>query len=86
LRFAVTELSQAGVDHLKKMKRLHTLHFVDATDIMDNIIPNYMIAVAGEVPSLRKLNSVICGRNHNQFIEELAEKYPQKQLLIKRLT
>jgi hypothetical protein len=45
----IKELSQAGVEHLKNMKRLHTLEFV-VYNLAHNI--DCIIKVAGEVPSL----------------------------------
>jgi hypothetical protein len=83
LSIAVTELSQAGVDHLINMKRLHTLDFVD---YRGGHFPHLIVKVAGEVPSLRNFGFRSAGdSNQNYFIEEFTEKYPKKELLLNSL-
>jgi hypothetical protein len=77
----VTEFSQASVDHLKKMKRLHTLVIVN---IKHTCYLDLIITIAGEVPNLRKFDFRPNG-DCNKFIEEFAEKYPQKNLLVESL-
>jgi hypothetical protein len=88
MRIAVTALSPAGVDHLRNMKRLHTLDLLlvefPKVQQSDLLIPDFIVAVAGEVPSLRNF-AFICDYIHNQFIEDFAQKYPQKQLLVNKL-
>jgi hypothetical protein len=88
MRIAVTALSPAGVDHLRNMKRLHTLDLLlvefPKVQQSDRLIPDFIVAVAGEVPSLRNF-AFICDYIHNQFIEDFAQKYPQKQLLVNKL-
>jgi hypothetical protein len=79
----VTKLSQAGVDHLKNMKRLHTLDIFD-DDYTKSRNLDFIIMVAGEVPSLRKFGFGAHGSSDNQFIEEFAEKYIQKELVVNR--
>jgi hypothetical protein len=87
----VTELSPDGVEHLKSMKRLHTLEFVDVPyyeDPSDTEVPDFIISVAGEVPNLRNF-AFTYGNDkkiHNQFIEKFGDDYPQKQLLVNNLT
>jgi hypothetical protein len=81
----VSELSQAGVDHLKNMKRLHTLQFYGAPFRSVRITqrtPDFIISVAGEVPSLCFFTFSACGRNQNDVLEKFAEKYSSKELLI----
>lgn len=80
----MNKLSQAGVNHLINMKKLHTLHFVDIFIKNSNHIPEFIIAVAGEVPSLRNMD-FRHAKNHNQFIEEFGEKYPNKKLMVKKI-
>jgi hypothetical protein len=90
----LSELSQAGVDHLKNMKRLHTLQFFE-TDYKSlrtaERTPDFIIALAGEVPSLRHFTfPMSCGSNQNDFMndffEKFAEKYPGKELLMDDIT
>jgi hypothetical protein len=71
------------VGHLVKMKRLHTLEFVDPSDSYShNNNHNLFISVAGEVPSLQNFAFYLSTNHQNQFIEGFAEKYPQKELQV----
>jgi hypothetical protein len=72
------------VGHLIKMKRLHTLEFVGYSDSYSQDYNHELfVSVAGEVPSLRNFGFIsLLGHHHNQFIEGLAEKYPQKELVV----
>jgi hypothetical protein len=79
LSIAVSNLSQAGVEHLINMKRLHTLEMVTINWV--NYNPDIFLTVAGNVPSLRNF-SHRSSINENQFVEEFGEKYPQKELVI----
>jgi hypothetical protein len=86
LDVAVTPLTKAGVGHLIKMKRLHTLDFVYAPDSCHrNHNPDFIVTVAGEVPSLRNFGFRADG-HQNHFIQEFGKKYPRKQLLVDYLT
>jgi hypothetical protein len=73
------ELSQAGVGHLIKMEKLHTL------DLGLTRCLNSIINVAGEVPSLRNL-TFDNGENQNEFIDAFGLKYPEKLLVVTNLT
>jgi hypothetical protein len=81
LSICITPLTQAAVDHLINMKKLHTLKF----DYGCKHTPEFIISVAWEVPSLRNFVFKAEG-NQNQFIEEFGEKCPQKELLVNKLT
>jgi hypothetical protein len=81
----VSPLSQAGVDHLKNMKRLHSLDILEIRNLKHRRrIPDFIITVAGEVSSLQNFDFK-AGRNQNQFIEDFGEKYPQKELVVNNL-
>jgi hypothetical protein len=87
LSVEVSEVSQAVMGHLINMKRLHTLEFVGSSGHYSrNFNHDLFISVAGEVPSLRNFGFISRLGHHNQFIEGLAEKYPQKELLVTSLT
>jgi hypothetical protein len=77
-----SELSKAGVGHLINMKKLHSLD-LGKKNIRDL---DFIATVAGEVPNLQNLDLTMFASNQNQFIEELAERYPQKELLVNRLS
>jgi hypothetical protein len=83
----VPRLTQAVVGHLVNMKRLHTLEFVEPSDYYSrDFNHDLFISVAGEVPSLRNFGFITrLDEHHNQFIEGLAEKYHQKELLVTSL-
>jgi hypothetical protein len=68
------------------MKRLHTLDFVDSPDSHhQNHNPDFIVSVAGEVPSLRNFGFRGVG-NQNHFIQEFGKKYPRRNLLVDYLT
>jgi hypothetical protein len=88
LSIGETVLSQAGVGHLKSMKKLHTLELGTVKYLTEaHHFPDFIITVAGEVPSLQNLGFNFADTfNQNQFIEEFAEKYPEKQLVVNKLS
>jgi hypothetical protein len=79
----VSPLTKAGVGHLIKMKRLHTLDFADGSDWQHrNFDPDLILSVAGQVPSLQNFGfrEGVC--NSNDFIQHFGRKYPEKQLVV----
>jgi hypothetical protein len=68
------------------MERLHTLDLVVIKDAIQTYqqIPDFIINMAGKVPSLRKLGFK-GGKNHNKFVDMFGEKYPHKQLLVSQI-
>jgi hypothetical protein len=86
MRIAVNALSPVGVDHLRNMRRLHSLDFIETPYKLTyrRRSRGLIVSVAGEVPSLQNF-AFDCGYIGNQFIEEFAQKYPQKQLLVNKL-
>ena len=84
MSISVTDLSEAGVHHLINMKKLHTLEFDDISIHSEKQIPDSIIAVAGEVPSLRNFK-FRCAIYQNQFVEDFGEKYPGKVLLVSQI-
>lgn len=85
----VGELTQAGVDHLINMKRLHTLELIiigQSTKRYFNIL-DFIVALAGEIPSLQNFNfdGWFGLWNRYLFIEKFGEKYPNKVLTVNHL-